>query len=330
MDCQLQSTCSIDSDFPDNSKVLLTKFSVKNMTTTDMAITLNHMSSEITKRELTDDTLVALMFFYVSRLIALCRHATPPSWYSPLSGFFSVARPDIDILEYVRRLVHYSNCSRSAFIAAIVYLERLRTDFPLLALNDLNMHRLLISALTIGASTLDDSTNSLAYFARVGGVSDAKELGKLQLTMLKLLKFRTFVYPEEYIITVLQLSHHRLPVIDNGVLIKARSFPVFNPIIAKKLDVKNLRAAARLSAPICDLECKSGDAENDLNSGYSFERPSTRFEVLPLVLPRNREDAIEFRSEEVKYTSNPSIDPSGICRSQTATGCPCIQQYFIF
>eukprot|EP00171_Calliarthron_tuberculosum_P015141 IDg15141t1 len=161
------------------------------------------------ERELSDDTVCRLMIF---ELRASMASIAPPHWEDPLSVFFSVTEPAIEMHEYVRRLVRYANCSRSAFINALIYLQRLICVNPLLRLTPLNLHRLLTTAVVLAAKTLDDRCYSNAHYARVGGIATVGEMNRLELQMLATLRFRTFVSFNEYDLFVRSLAKRAPPL----------------------------------------------------------------------------------------------------------------------
>ncbi len=124
--------------------------------------------------------------------------ASMPSWEDPVSVFFSVTKPEIETEVYVKRLVRYAQCSRAAFIIGMVYLRRLEASNSKLAITPYNMHRLLITSLMIAAKNLDDRCYSNAHYARVGGIATVKEVNRLELQMLALLRYNIYVSQEEY------------------------------------------------------------------------------------------------------------------------------------
>uniref|UniRef100_A0A7S1T5I1 Cyclin n=1 Tax=Compsopogon caeruleus TaxID=31354 RepID=A0A7S1T5I1_9RHOD len=112
--------------------------------------------------------------------------------------FFSVRKPGIPLNTYVKRLVKHSRCSRSVFIVALIYLQRLEAAWPTLGATELNIHRLLTTCIMIAAKFVEDVHLNNLHFARAGGVSNVVEMNRLEATALALLKFQTFVSSEEY------------------------------------------------------------------------------------------------------------------------------------
>lgn len=120
------------------------------------------------------------------------QHAQEPSVFHALQA------PSITPIEYLRRLARYSFCSRSVFVAAFFYLEKIaQMEDVDLRINSLSVHRLLLTAVLLATKMIDDVLYDNAHFAKVGGL-DVKELNMLELDMLKVLDFRLFIKPEEF------------------------------------------------------------------------------------------------------------------------------------
>ncbi|KAK1867819.1 hypothetical protein I4F81_010318 [Pyropia yezoensis] len=122
----------------------------------------------------------------------------PPAPDDPLSQFFSSSRQPFTLLYYVRRLVTHTRCSRSAYVAAFVYLDRLAAAAPSLAVRTMNVHRLVLTALVVAVKVLDDDVYSAAYYCRVGGIPSVGEYVALEATLLRLLDFRVAVGVDVY------------------------------------------------------------------------------------------------------------------------------------
>eukprot|EP00168_Porphyra_purpurea_P016413 TRINITY_DN52_c1_g1_i7.p3 TRINITY_DN52_c1_g1~~TRINITY_DN52_c1_g1_i7.p3 ORF type:complete len:259 (+),score=44.54 TRINITY_DN52_c1_g1_i7:371-1147(+) len=121
-----------------------------------------------------------------------------PAPDDPLSQFFSSSHQPFTLLYYVRRLVTHTRCSRSAYVAAFVYLDRLAAVAPALAVRSMNIHRLLLAALVVAVKVLDDDVYSAAYYCRVGGIPSVGEYVTLEATLLRLLGFRVAVGVDVY------------------------------------------------------------------------------------------------------------------------------------
>ncbi len=111
-----------------------------------------------------------------------------------LRMFFSQHAQPFSLRFYVGRLVKYYHCSASAFVAALVYLDRVHVRCRELALVDMNAHRLLASALLLAAKYLDDEVCVNSYYAHVAGLAVA-EFNELEATMLNILEWRLAIAP---------------------------------------------------------------------------------------------------------------------------------------
>lgn len=121
-----------------------------------------------------------------------------PTYSEPESVFFSVSRPEIPTKDYIRRLVSYTQCSPSAFVVMMVYLDRIARSNTRLSVTPYNMHRLLVTALTLACKMLDDRCFSNVHYAKVGGIPTAREMNRLELQFLSYLKYRLHVSLETY------------------------------------------------------------------------------------------------------------------------------------
>ncbi|KAA8492013.1 Cyclin-P3-1 [Porphyridium purpureum] len=119
-------------------------------------------------------------------------YATLPARSDPTAIFFSEVPSNIDIRFYATRLVKYLDISPAAFVAAMVYLAQLRST-DAIRINSYNVHRLLLSAVNVGMKYTEDVCYSARSIARVGGISDSKEVSRLERQMLALLNFELFI-----------------------------------------------------------------------------------------------------------------------------------------
>ena len=116
--------------------------------------------------------------------------------YEP-SVFHALQAPSVSPSDYLYRLIKHSHCTRSAFIIAFYYLERVAEKGVDLGINSLSVHRLLLTAVLLAIKYLEDVLYDNAHFAIVGGL-DVQELNMLELDMLKVLNFRLHISPEEF------------------------------------------------------------------------------------------------------------------------------------
>lgn len=101
------------------------------------------------------------------------------------SIFFSLKQPAIVLRQYILRLVRYMRVSKSVFVVALIYLDRVRHDDKLLSLNYLNVHRLLTTALGLAGKYLEDESHKNSTIARIGGVPSGVEMNMLEVEFLR-------------------------------------------------------------------------------------------------------------------------------------------------
>jgi Cyclin len=95
-----------------------------------------------------------------------------------------------------RRIHKYAACSNESFIFALIYIDRLiqRSNF---LLTELNVHRVVITAVLLAAKFFDDAYYNNAYYAKVGGVM-VSEMNGLEVDFLFRINFSLHVTPEVY------------------------------------------------------------------------------------------------------------------------------------
>ncbi|KVF02455.1 cyclin-U4-1-like, partial [Cynara cardunculus var. scolymus] len=98
---------------------------------------------------------------------------------------------------YLERIFKYANCSPSCFVVAYIYLDRFAKKQPLLPINSLNVHRLLVTSVLISIKFMDDMCYNNAYYAKVGGISTA-EINLLEVDFLFGLGFQLNVTPNTF------------------------------------------------------------------------------------------------------------------------------------
>ncbi|KAL8248371.1 hypothetical protein R6Q59_005239 [Mikania micrantha] len=105
-----------------------------------------------------------------------------------LEMFHGIRPPAITIPKYLDRIYKYTNCSPACFVVGYIYIDRLVHRHPGSLVVSLNVHRLLVTSIMVAAKILDDEHYNNAFYARVGGVTNA-ELNRLELEFLFMLDF---------------------------------------------------------------------------------------------------------------------------------------------
>lgn len=94
------------------------------------------------------------------------------------------------------RIHKYASCSNECFILALIYIDRLiqRNNF---LLTELNVHRVVITAVLLAAKFFDDAYYNNAYYAKVGGVL-VSEMNSLEVEFLFRINFSLRVLPDVF------------------------------------------------------------------------------------------------------------------------------------
>uniref|UniRef100_A0A6U6KJT1 Cyclin n=1 Tax=Odontella aurita TaxID=265563 RepID=A0A6U6KJT1_9STRA len=113
-----------------------------------------------------------------------------------VTKFHALKAPGIGILQYLERIHKYASCSTECFILALIYIDRLiqRNNF---LLTELNVHRVVITAVLLAAKFFDDAYYNNAYYAKVGGVL-VSEMNGLEVEFLFRINFSLHVQTDVF------------------------------------------------------------------------------------------------------------------------------------
>ena len=91
----------------------------------------------------------------------------------------------------------YASCSTECFVLALIYIDRLIQNNNFV-LSELNVHRVVITAILLAAKFFDDAYYNNAYYAKVGGVL-VSEMNGLEVEFLFRINFSLHVKPEVFV-----------------------------------------------------------------------------------------------------------------------------------
>merc|ERR1719188_2787840 len=114
-----------------------------------------------------------------------------------VTRFHAVRDPQLSVHDYLTRIQTYFQCSHECFVLGLVYIDRIVKIHPEFTICSLNIHRLLVTSVMLGAKFFDDVYYSNAYYAKVGGVR-TQELNALEALFLRLIEWKLHVLPQEY------------------------------------------------------------------------------------------------------------------------------------
>ncbi|CAK9787045.1 cyclin-domain-containing protein [Cutaneotrichosporon oleaginosum] len=128
------------------------------------------------------ETLVVLI---AHMLELLCQHndqvlLTPDA----LTRFHSRAPPGITIIDYLRRIVKYTNLEKIPLLSLLAYIDLTCQNLPTFTLSSLTVHRFLIAGVTAGSKAQCDVFCTNAHYAKVGGIK-VGELNSLEREFLR-------------------------------------------------------------------------------------------------------------------------------------------------
>jgi len=126
---------------------------------------------------------------------------------TPVTRFHALRPPQITIKSYLERIAKYSSCSEECFVLALIYIDRVIRKNSSFLVNSLNVHRLLITTIMLGAKFFDDQYFNNKYFGKVGGVSQ-REMNLLEIEFLFMINFDLFVETELYKVYDKRLMTH--------------------------------------------------------------------------------------------------------------------------
>jgi Cyclin len=153
----------------------------------------------------------------------------------------------LTFLPYCHRIHKYASCSNECFILALIYIDRLiqRNNF---LLTELNVHRVVITAILLAAKFFDDAYYNNAYYSKVGGVL-VSEMNGLEVDFLFRINFSLHVTPELFYQYKEELVAHS---VNAGMLIPQPPQPEF--AMMAENDVSPTHAAMNLCPPPCSQE----------------------------------------------------------------------------
>lgn len=116
---------------------------------------------------------------------------------SSLLAFNAKQVPSIPLNEYVKRFDDYLQLSPSTYIVAYILMQRLLKRNPRSQISPLNVHRLLVTAITVAEKSLNDWYWRNTDYAIVGAISN-EELNELEVLFLEGINYEIAVGEDEY------------------------------------------------------------------------------------------------------------------------------------
>jgi len=154
------------------------------------------MTMEPTPEESADGSILVKVLAAVLERLVNSNKSTARLDGGQLTKFHALKAPGIGVEAYLDRVHKYASCSNECFILALIYIDRLIEKNNFL-LTELNVHRVVITAILLAAKFFDDAYYNNAYYAKVGGVL-VSELNGLEVDFLFRINFSLHVQPDVF------------------------------------------------------------------------------------------------------------------------------------
>ncbi|KAF8904381.1 cyclin-domain-containing protein [Gymnopilus junonius] len=106
-----------------------------------------------------------------------------------LTRFHSRSAPAISVLDYLKRIVRFTNVEKSCLLITLYNIDQICARMPLFTLSSLTCHRFIITSITVSSKGLCDAFCPNNLYARVGGIS-VSELNVLEREFLSMIDWR--------------------------------------------------------------------------------------------------------------------------------------------
>jgi len=133
------------------------------------------------------DALCQLIALMLDRLISI--NDRIPLSPESISRFHSASVPQISILDYLRRIVRFTNLEKTCLLLILHYIDQICAREPTFTISSLTVHRFIISAVSLSSKSQCDAFCTNSHYARVGGLAPA-ELARLERAFLAAIEWR--------------------------------------------------------------------------------------------------------------------------------------------
>ncbi len=163
---------------------------------------------------LNEEDLSSILAAYFVKMATDGNSTIARTGVAPRDLFSGSSVPQISILDYTKRMMRYlTGIAKSEYesgrdfyivndmavrymVMAIIYLERVKSKSKFIV-SSKNIHRLIITAVTVASKIADDIQPKNSYFAKLGGIP-MNELNLLENEFCSLIGFHLFIKPEEF------------------------------------------------------------------------------------------------------------------------------------
>ncbi|KAH8108047.1 cyclin-domain-containing protein [Cristinia sonorae] len=106
-----------------------------------------------------------------------------------LTRFHSRSAPSITVLDYLRRIVKFTNVEKTCLLITLHYIDQVCSRTPTFTLSSLTCHRFVITSIALSSKALCDVMCPNTLYAKVGGIP-VGELNMLEREFLRMIDWR--------------------------------------------------------------------------------------------------------------------------------------------
>ncbi|WVR03377.1 hypothetical protein IAU60_000368 [Kwoniella sp. DSM 27419] len=159
-----------------------------------------------------------------------------------LTRFHSRAAPGISVVDYLSRIVKYTNLEKIPLLSLLAYIDTTCLNLPTFTLSSLTVHRFLIASVCAGSKAQCDVFCTNAHYAKVGGIKTG-ELNALERELLRVTKWDLCCHAD-------QLQKYYASLIrSHGGYVQASS-----PVVSPFLPFPRSRSKPRTAEPSPPLQ----------------------------------------------------------------------------
>ncbi|CAL1707676.1 unnamed protein product [Somion occarium] len=106
-----------------------------------------------------------------------------------LTRFHSRSAPSISVLQYLERIVKFTNVENACLLITLHYIDQICARIPTFTVSSLTCHRFLITSVALSSKALSDIMCQNKTYAKVGGIP-MEELNMLEREFLRMIDWR--------------------------------------------------------------------------------------------------------------------------------------------
>ena len=122
--------------------------------------------------------------------------------------FKQIKIPEISILNYLLRIIEYSNVEENTLITSLIYIYKISKKIKI---TYFNIHKILFTSILISLKLNEDEIYPFYYYSQIAGINQ-EELMQLELNFYSLIDFNLFVNEETF-------NYYQKIILNNMILL---------------------------------------------------------------------------------------------------------------